>query len=98
MYADNDPIVLAHARALLTSGRGATAYVDADIRDTAKLLDAARRTLDFGTPVAITMLGVLQLVPDEDDPYAIAAMLAGALCPGSYLVISHPTSGSTPRP
>ncbi len=49
-------------------------------------------TLDFGTPVAITMLGVLQLVPDEDDPYAIAATLAGALCPGSYLVLSHPTS------
>jgi S-adenosyl methyltransferase len=91
VYADNDPIVLAHARALLTSAGGATAYVDADIRDTGKLLDAARLTLDFSGPVAITMLGVLQLVPDEDDPYAIVATLAAALTTGSYVVISHPT-------
>jgi hypothetical protein len=91
VYADNDPIVLAHARALLTSAGGATAYVDADIRDTQKLLDAARLTLDFSAPMAITMLGVLQLVPDEDDPYAIVATLAAALTSGSYVVISHPT-------
>jgi len=91
VYADNDPIVLSHARALLTSSSGRTAYVHADIRDTGKILDAARSTLDLSLPVAITLLGVLQLIPDADDPYGIVTQLTEAIVPGSYLVISHPT-------
>jgi S-adenosyl methyltransferase len=91
VYADNDPIVLAHARALLTSTGGVTAYVDADIRDTDKILKAAGRTLDFSQPVAVTLLGILQLIPDLDNPHAIVARLVAAVPSGSYLVISHPT-------
>ncbi|MGE5288696.1 MAG: SAM-dependent methyltransferase [Micromonosporaceae bacterium] len=91
VYADNDPIVLAHARALLTSTGGVTAYVDADIRDTAKILKAAARTLDFDKPVAIMLLTILQLIPDSDDPHTIVARLVEAVPSGSYLVISHPT-------
>ena len=92
VYVDNDPIVLTHARALLTSTGGVTSYVDADIRDTAKILKAAARTLDFEKPVAVILLGILQLVPDSADPYAIVARLVEAVPPGSYLVVSHPTN------
>jgi len=92
VYADNDPIVLAHARALLTSTGGVTAYVDADIRDTGKIVKAAGRTLDFSLPIAITLLGILQLIPDLDNPHAIVAQLVEAVPSGSYLVISHPTN------
>jgi hypothetical protein len=68
VYVDNDPIVLAHARALLTSGPdGATAYVDADIRDTDRVLAQAARTLDFTQPVAVMLLAVLHFVPEADD-------------------------------
>ncbi len=91
VYADNDPIVLTHARALLTSTGGVTAYVDADIRDTGKILRAAARTLDFEMPVAIILLGILQLIPDSDNPHGIVTRLAEAIPSGSYLVISHPT-------
>lgn len=91
VYADNDPIVLTHARALLTGAGGTTSYVDADIRDTGKILDQADAQLDFGQPVAVILLGILQLITDADDPYAIVGTLTGAVCPGSYLVISHPT-------
>jgi hypothetical protein len=91
VYVDNDPIVLAHARALLTgSPRGTTAYLDADVRDTAEILRAAAGLLDFGQPVALMMLGLLQCVPDADDPAAIVKRLLGAVPSGSYLVISHP--------
>ena len=90
---DNDPIVLVHARALLTSSpEGATAYIEADLRDTSKILDEAARTLDFGQPVAVMLLGVLHCIPDEDDPAAIVARLLAAVPPGSYLVIAHPAS------
>ena len=93
MYVDNDPIVLAHARALLTSSpQGATAYLDADLRDTGKILQAAAGILDFGEPVAVMLVGVLHCVPDADDPAGLVRQLMAALAPGSYLVIAHPAS------
>ena len=93
VYADNDPIVLAHARALLTSTRqGTTAYLDADLRDPAAILRAAAQTLDFSQPAALMLLIVLHLVPDSNDPYGIVATLLQALAPGSYLVLAHPAS------
>jgi hypothetical protein len=91
VYADNDPIVLVHARALLTSSpEGATDYLEADARDPDKILQAAARILDFDRPVAVLVLATLQLVRDEDDPYGIVARLVDAVCSGSYLAISHP--------
>jgi O-methyltransferase involved in polyketide biosynthesis len=97
VYVDNDPMVLAHARALLTSTpEGATAYLEADLRQPDVILAAATRTLDFSQPVALMLLGVLHLVPDAEDPYRIVARLMAALAPGSYLVISHPASDIGP--
>jgi hypothetical protein len=91
VYVDNDPIVLAHARALLTStGQGTTAYIDADLRNPQEILQLAERTLDFSQPVAIMLLGVLHLVQDSEDPYGIVAQLLAAAPAGSYLAISHP--------
>jgi SAM-dependent methyltransferase len=92
VYADNDPIVLVHARALLTGSAGTTSYVDADLRDTAKVLEQAGHNLDFGQPIAVILLGILQLIPDEDEPYAIVEQMLDAVGPGSFLVISHPTA------
>ena len=93
VYADNDPAVLSHARALLTSTReGATAYLDADLRDTEAIVRAASATLDFGQPVALMLLIILHLIPDADDPYGIVARLVEALPSGSYLVLAHPAS------
>lgn len=91
VYTDNDPIVLAHARALLTShAEGATAYVQADIRDPETMLSAAAETLDFNEPVAVTLLMILQLVQESEDVYGIVSGLMDAVPSGSYLVISHP--------
>jgi S-adenosyl methyltransferase len=93
VYVDNDPIVAAHARSLLTSTpEGATAYLDADLRDTQKILDAAAGILDFSQPVAVMLLIILHLIPDSDDPSDIIATLMSAVPPGSCLVISHPAS------
>ena len=93
VYVDNDPIVLAHARALLTSDPdGATDYIDADLRNTGAILAQAARTLDFGRPVAVMLVGILQCIPDEDDPRAIVAALMDGVPPGSYLAISHPAA------
>ncbi len=89
VYADNDPIVLTYARALLTSTpEGATAYLQADIRDTEKVLAGAAETLDFSKPVAVMALMILQYVPDEDDPWGIVRRLLEPLAPGSYLTVS----------
>ena len=93
VYVDSDPIVLAHARALLTSSpQGATHYVDADLRDTGKVCEQAAEILDFGAPLAILLIGVLHCIPDADDPAGIVAALVGAMPPGSYLAIAHPAS------
>jgi hypothetical protein len=90
VYVDYDPVVLAHARALLTSsGTGATDYIHADLRDTPAILGQARELLDFTQPVAITLIAILHAIPDSDDPHAIAASLLDAVPPGSYLAISH---------
>jgi hypothetical protein len=92
VYVDNDPMVLVHARALLTSSpEGATDYLDADVRDTGRILDAARRTLDFDQPIAIMLLGILNFVVDADEAKNIVRQLVDAVPVGSYLVISHPT-------
>jgi len=95
VYADNDPIVLAHARALLTSHpTGRTAYIQADLHNPDAILGdpAVRETLDFGQPVALMLVAVLHFFPDEEDPAGIVAALLAALPPGSYLVASHTTA------
>jgi S-adenosyl methyltransferase len=90
VYVDYDPIVLAHARALLTSHEsGATEYIDADLRDTGAILDQAARLLDFTKPVAVTLLMILHVIPESDDPYSLVAKVIDALPPGSYLAVSH---------
>jgi hypothetical protein len=89
VYADNDPMVLTYARALLTSTpEGATAYLQADIRDTDKVLAGAAETLDFSKPVAVMALMILQYVPDQDDPWDIVRRVLDPLAPGSYLTVS----------
>jgi hypothetical protein len=82
--------VLTHARALLTSTTGPTAYIDADARDTDTILAQAAETIDFSRPVGVMLMAILHCVPDEDDPGAIVAALMGACPPGSYLALSHP--------
>jgi hypothetical protein len=87
---DYDPIVLAHARALLTSHQAsATEYIDSDLRDTQTILGEAAKLLDFTKPVAVTLISILHAVPDGDDPHAIVARLLAAVPSGSYLAISH---------
>ena len=98
VYADYDPVVLAHARALLTSSpEGDTDYIEADLRETDTILSAAARTLDFSKPVAILLLAVLHFIPDEDDPYAIVRRLMDAVPSGSFLVIVHAPSDRSPQ-
>jgi S-adenosyl methyltransferase len=93
VYVDNDPIVLAHARALLTSTpEGTCAYLDADLKDTGKILREAARTLDFSRPVAVLFVGVLHLVSDEEDPFGIVREMVSATPPGSYLALTQPAS------
>ena len=94
VYVDNDPLVLTHARALLTSSeQGATAYIDADVRNPEKILGdpAVRDTLDWSRPVALLLVAVLHFIEDHEDPYGIVKQLVGALPEGSYLVLSHAT-------
>jgi O-methyltransferase involved in polyketide biosynthesis len=93
VYVDNDPLVLAHARALLASSpQGKTAYLDADLRDPGAILAAAARTLDFTRPVAVMLVGVLHCIPDDGDPWSIVKRIMAAVPPGSYLVVGHPAS------
>ncbi|MGW0243062.1 SAM-dependent methyltransferase [Micromonospora chalcea] len=99
VYVDNDPIVLAHARALLTSSAdGVTAYLDADLRDPERILahPDLRRTLDLSQPVALMLLAVLHFVPDGEDPYALVDTLLDALPAGSCLAASHATHDYLP--
>jgi hypothetical protein len=93
VYADNDPLVLAHARALLTStAEGACDYVDGDLREPGKILAQAARTLDFSQPAALMLLGILHHIPDTEEAYSIVGQLVAALAPGSFVVINHSTS------
>jgi O-methyltransferase involved in polyketide biosynthesis len=95
VYVDNDPLVLVHARALLTSTlEGACDYIDADVRDPDKILAAAARTLDFTKPVAVMMLGVLGQIPDSDNPRSIISTMLDAVPSGSYLAISDGVSSN----
>jgi hypothetical protein len=98
VYVDNDPLVLAHARALLTSSpEGATAYLDADLRDTEKILEQATGTLDLSQPVAIMLIAILHYIPDLAEARDIVARLVAAVPPGSFLAISHAGSDLFPH-
>jgi O-methyltransferase involved in polyketide biosynthesis len=93
VYVDNDPIVLSHAKALLKSTpEGGCAYLGADLRDPDTILAGATETLDFGQPVAVILLAVLQFAGDDAQAGAIVNRLMGACAPGSFVVISHPAS------
>ncbi|WP_067484048.1 SAM-dependent methyltransferase [Actinomadura hibisca] len=94
VYVDNDPIVLVHARALLTSSAaGATAYLDADLRDPDRILadPALAATLDFDRPVVLMLVAIMHFMTDEDDPYGVFARLVGSLPSGSHVVMTHAT-------
>jgi hypothetical protein len=99
VYADNDPIVLTHSRALHTSHpRGRTAYVHGDLCDLGSILDnpGLRETLDLTRPVAVTLVAVLHWLPQDQDTYAIVRRLLEALPSGSFLALSHATDDFTP--
>ncbi|MGH3301047.1 MAG: SAM-dependent methyltransferase [Streptosporangiaceae bacterium] len=93
VYVDRDPVVLIHARALLTSEpEGVTDYIEADIRDPQAILTHAASMLDFSQPIALMVVAILHFVPDEDHPHEIVATLLDALPSGSFLTLSHPGS------
>ena len=97
-YVDNDPLVLSHARALLTSSPvGATIYVDADARDTDRILAAAVPTIDLDQPVAVMLLGILNFIEDFDEARGIVDRLMAAVPSGSYLAIAFPTTEVKPE-
>lgn len=100
VYVDNDPIVLTHARALMPSGpAGATAYVDADLRDPEAILrhPDLLNILDLDRPVALLLVAVLHFLQDDDDPYGVVAALLDALPTGSFLALSHATGDFAPE-
>ncbi|MBB4930470.1 hypothetical protein F4561_001290 [Lipingzhangella halophila] len=93
VYVDNDPLIMAHARALLVgTPEGSTNYIHADLHDPATVLESARASLDFIQPIALILLGVVEHIPDFDDARAIVSQLVGALPSGSYLVVAHDTN------
>jgi hypothetical protein len=94
VYVDNDPLVMVHARALLTSRSsvGVTDYIEADVRSPDAILQEAARTLDFSQPIALLLLAVLHFIPDDDDPHGVVARLVSAMPSNSFLVMSHATS------
>jgi hypothetical protein len=99
VYVDNDPLVLAHARALLIgTPEGRTAYVHADLRDPGSIVSNAviREVLDFSQPIALILVAILHFIMDEDKPADIIKTLLDALPPGSYLVASHATMEHAP--
>ncbi len=100
VYVDNDPIVLVHARALLTGSlEGVTEYIDADLREPEAILAAAsaQGTLDFSRPVAVTLIAILQHIVDDDQVHHIVDTLLAPLVPGSALAISTVTADSSPQ-
>ena len=100
VYVDYDPIVLAHARALMTSSpAGATAFIKADLRDPGRILadPELRGTLDLGKPVALNLIAVLHFLTEEDNPRGLVAELLDALPSGSYLTIAHLTADFDPE-
>ncbi|WP_433327800.1 SAM-dependent methyltransferase [Spirillospora sp. CA-294931] len=96
VYVDNDPLVLAHARALLVSSpEGATQYIEADVRDPDTILRGAARTLDFTKPIAVTLLGIMWHIRDDADAIAIIDRLIDGLPSGSYLAVADMTLEAT---
>ena len=93
VYVDNDPLVMVHARALLTAapGAGPTSYVEADVRDPERILREAAKVLDFSRPIGLMLIAVLHFIADEEDPHGIVSRLVSALPSGSHLVLSHST-------
>jgi hypothetical protein len=99
VYVDNDPIVLAHARRLLSSSpEGATAYIQADLRQPDGIIGnpELRKILDLSKPVGLILILVAHFIPEEENPHGLIATLAGALAPGSYLAMSHATADFWP--
>ncbi|GAA1994627.1 SAM-dependent methyltransferase [Kitasatospora viridis] len=99
VYVDNDPIVLAHARALMAGpGHGATTVLQADLREPEAILadPRVRAALDFDRPVALLLVAVLHFIDEEQDPYRLVATLLAALAPGSLLILSHGTGDFDP--
>ncbi|MFJ9737994.1 SAM-dependent methyltransferase [Streptomyces sp. NPDC101166] len=98
VYCDNDPIVLAHAAALLRSTPdGVTEYLQADVRDPAAIVEGARKILDFDRPVALSLVALLHFVPDEDGAHDLVGRLLAELPSGSYLMMTHATADFTPE-
>jgi hypothetical protein len=97
VYADIDPVAIAHSKALL-AGNQATAVIEADLRQPQKILDhdTTRRLIDLSQPAGLLLVSVLPFIPDAEDPWQIAATLRDALAPGSYLVLAHATDDSRP--
>jgi trans-aconitate methyltransferase len=92
VYVDNDPLVLMHAQALLTSTpQGTCDYIEADLREPDKILQQAANTLDFTQPIAIMLLAIVQFIPDHDEAHHIVTRLLQALPPGSHLAMTHAT-------
>lgn len=101
VYVDNDPIVLSHARALLNSTpEGATAYIEADLRDHERILSDPylRKTLDFSQPIALVLVAIMHFIRAEDEPYQVVSRLAQALPSGSFVIMSHATADFAPDP
>ncbi len=99
VYIDNDPMVIAHAQALLTSSpQGRTAYLQADLRSPEAIVSCPllREVLDFSQPIALMLIAVLHFLRDEDKPDEVIGTLLGALPPGSYLAASHMTMEHDP--
>ncbi|MGW5259012.1 SAM-dependent methyltransferase [Streptomyces sp. NPDC004012] len=97
-YADNDPIVLRHAEALLVSSpEGSTDYIEADVRNPGAILDHARAFLDFTRPVALSMIALMHFITDDEDPYGLTRTLLDALPSGSYFMFSHGTTDEHPH-
>ena len=95
VYADHDPMVLVHAKALLTSAPGgATSYIEADVRDPDAILSEAAGTLDLSQPVGLVMLGIMGQLPDADQPHALLRRYLDALPSGSYLALCDGTDSS----
>jgi O-methyltransferase involved in polyketide biosynthesis len=95
VYIDRDPVVIGHGRTLLAND-GSTEIVRADLRDTAAIVAAAGRTLDFSQPVAVLLIAVLHFIPDADDPHEVVRRLMAELPAGSYLAIGHGASDIEP--
>ncbi|MDT9694941.1 SAM-dependent methyltransferase [Streptomyces sp. P17] len=98
VYVDNDPIVLAHAEALLRgTPEGVTEYVQADAREPGAILEQAARVLDFDRPIALSLIALLHFVADADGAYDLVDTLVEALAPGSCLVLSCMTADFEPE-